>query len=234
MKRSSSIIGTCTKALLAIALFLLAYLLTVAAWSWSALDEALAAYPAAGMVAASPRQTELLLKIEDPTFYQHAGLSLADGQGVTTISSAIARDVFLTHAQLAGGNGMMQSFYRGVFNCCKKVDIGRDVMALVLNAKVSKQRQLELYVADVYMGTHQGGQVRGLQPAAHSYFGKRLAQLSESEFAGLVGMIKAPNQFHPIKHRPAFDERARRVAAIMAGTCRPTGWFDTAFDQCRV
>lgn len=233
MKRSSSMAGV-RKALLAFALFLLAYLLTAAAWSWSALDEALVAFPAAGIVATSPRQTELLLKIEDPTFYQHAGLSLADGQGVTTISSAIARDVFLTHAQLAGGKGMMQSLYRAVFNCCKKVDIGRDVMALVLDANVSKQRQLELYVADVYMGTHQGDQVRGLHHAAQSYFGKPLAHLSESEFAGLVGMIKAPNQFHPIKHRPAFDERARRVAAIMAGTCRPTGWFDTSFDQCRV
>jgi len=234
MKRSSSIIGTRAKALLAIPLFLLSYLLIAAAWSWSALDEALAAYPAAGAVALSPRQAQLLLKIEDPTFYEHAGLSLADGQGVTTISSAIARDVLLTHGQLSGVKGVMQSFYRGVFNCCKKMDIGRDAMALVLNANVPKQRQLELYVAQVYMGTHQGVQVRGLPNAALEYLSRPLAQLSDHELAGLIGMIKAPNQFHPIKHHLAFAERARRVQAVLAGTCRPAGWFDTSYLQCRV
>jgi membrane carboxypeptidase/penicillin-binding protein len=219
-------------ALLAIPLFLLAYLCVVAAWSWTALDASLDAYPIASGAALSARQSEMLLKIEDPAFFTHHGLSLADGQGVTTISSAIARDVFLMHGQLPGIQGAMQSFYRGVFNCCKKVDIGRDVMALVLDANVSKERQLALYVNEVYMGTHQGRQVHGLAHAAMAYFGKPLAQLTEREFAGMVGMIKAPNQFHPQKNRRSFDERARRVEAVLAGTCRATGLFDTAFDHC--
>lgn len=220
------------KALLAIPLFLLAYLCVVAAWSWTALDASLAAYPAGGRAVLSPRQSAMLLKIEDPTFFTHHGLSLADGQGVTTISSAIARDVFLMHGQLPGLQGAMQLFYRGVFNCCKKVDIGRDVMALVLDANLSKERQLALYMNAVYMGTHQGRQVHGLPSAALDYFGKPLAQLTEREFAGLVGMIKAPNHYHPQKNRPSFDERARRVEAVLAGTCRPTGLFDTAYDHC--
>lgn len=221
------------KALLIIFSLLLAYLVVVALWSWAAVDEIMAsnpAKPAAPSLSAS--QTAILLKIEDPTFLTHSGLSLADGQGFTTISSSVARDIFLFGADLDGVKGGFQRFYRGVFACCKKVDIGRDMMALVLNAKVSKQEQLSRYVSNVYMGTHQGGQIRGLAQASNSYFGKALDTLTDSEFAGLVAMIKAPNQFHPMTSRAAYDLRAARVMAIISGQCKPNGWFDTAYQHC--
>ena len=51
------------------------------------------------------------------------------------------------------------------------------MMALVLNAHLSKERQLAAYVTRVYMGTNDGTQVRGLQQAATSYLGKPLDQL---------------------------------------------------------
>ena len=120
----------------------------------------------------SPRQLAILLQIEDPTFFSHHGLSLADGQGVATLSSAVARDLFLYDAQLDGVNGQLQRFYRGVFECCKKVDLGRDTMALVLDASASKERQLAIYAATVYMGRHAGRQVRGLDEAARAYLCK--------------------------------------------------------------
>ncbi len=183
--------------------------------------------------ALTPRQQTILLQIEDPTFFEHKGLSLADGQGITTISSSIARDVFLAGSDVQGIKGGFQSFYRAVFACCKKVDIGRDVMALVLNANVSKQRQLALYASDIYMGSAAGVQVKGLEQASVAYFGKPLAQASDKEFTGLVAMIKAPNQFHPLKNPDAFLMREERVAAIVAGACKPDGWFDTTYDNCK-
>lgn len=36
--------------------------------------------------------------------------------------------------------------------------------------------------------------------AARAYLGKPLAALDEDEMAGLVGMIKAPNAFHPVRN----------------------------------
>ncbi|HEY0063116.1 MAG TPA: transglycosylase domain-containing protein [Telluria sp.] len=223
--------ATVVRTLLGVVVVLLSYLGIVALWSWNAADAALAAFPAATQPL-SARQTAILLKIEDPIFFEHPGLSLADGQGVTTITSAIARDVFLMHGKLGGISGTMQGFYRAVFDCCKQVDIGRDVMALVLDAKVDKQRQLNMYVASVYMGTHQGRQLRGLEAAAGAYLGKPLAQTGEHEFAGLVAMIKAPQQYHPLRQRPAFEARLRRVEAVLAGSCAPRNMFDTEFKHC--
>ena len=220
------------QALLAIAALLLVYLAIAATWAAASVDTLLARHPATQAALLSPRQLAILLQIEDPTFFSHHGLSLADGQGVATLSSAVARDLFLYDAQLDGVNGQLQRFYRGVFECCKKVDLGRDTMALVLDASASKERQLAIYAATVYMGRHAGRQVKGLYEAAEAYLGKPLAAASDDEMAGLVAMIKAPNEFHPLRNPEAYQRRLARVRAVLAERCRPDGWLDTAYAHC--
>lgn len=213
---------------------LLAYLGIAAIWAKASVDQLMAAYPAtASGSALSQRQQDILLKIEDPTFFKHRGLSLADGQGATTISSSITRAVFLERGDLQGARGRFQEVYRGVFACCKKIDLGRDAMALVLDAHVSKQRQLDLFVSHVYMGTSGAIQVMGLEQASLLYFGQPLRELDEPGFISLVGMVKAPNQFHPQNKQQAFELRRLRVANIISGACRPSGWFDTSYDDCK-
>lgn len=209
-----------------------AYLLVAASWAWLNADALLARVPLESRALLSERQTAILLRAEDPDFFTHRGLSIAPGQGLATISSALARDLFLYGEPLGGVAGAMQSLYRGVFDCCKRIDLGRDVMALVVNAKLSKERQLALYAGSVYMGTHDGAQVQGLPDAALRYAGKPLAQLNPQEFIGLVAMIKAPNQYHPSKAPAEHARRAVRIAALVAGQCQPDGWPDTSFGTC--
>jgi len=221
------------KALLAIATLLLLYLVIVAVWALASVDTVLARYPDMGRAPLTPLQTGVLLLIEDPVFFAHRGVSLADGQGVATISSAVARDLFLYGAPLGGVRGVLQGFYRGMFDCCRKVDLGRDIMALVLDAHVSKQRQLAIYTATVYMGRHEGRQVRGLDAAARAYFGKPLTALDVDELVGLVGMIKAPNEFHPQRNPEAYQLRLKRVRAVLDGRCNPDGWLDTDYAHCK-
>ncbi len=221
------------KGLLALLAALALYLAIAAGWAAAAFDELLVRWPQETTPAAlSPRQAAILLRIEDPTFYSHPGLSLADGQGVATISSALAREFFLEGPQLDGTKGLLQRFYRRVFDCCKRVDFGRDITALVLDARLPKERQLAMYVQSVYMGRHEGRQVRGLAQAAQAYFGKPLARLDDAESAGLVAMIKAPNAYHPEREPTAYALRLARVQAVLDGTCRPAGWFDTDYAHC--
>lgn len=214
-----------------LALLLLAYLAVAGAWAWSAFDDARRLAPMEA-VELSNRQAAVLLRVEDPDFYGHHGLSLGQGQGVATISSALARELFLGKDQLDGVPGMMQTFYRGVFACCKRIDLGRDMMALVLDARMSKREQLQRYTATVYMGTHEGQQVTGLAQAARSYLGKPLAATTDEEFIRLAAMIKAPNHYHPSRNPAALAERAGRIQALLLGGCAPNGWFDTDFEGC--
>lgn len=221
------------KGLLALCAALVLYLAIAAGWAAASFDELLARWPHdAAPAALSPRQADILLRIEDPTFHAHRGLSLAQGQGVATISSALAREFFLEGARLDGVKGLMQAFYRRVFDCCKRIDLGRDITALVLDARLSKERQLAMFVQSVYMGRHDGRQVRGLAQAAKVYFGKPLARLGEAESAGLVAMIKAPNAYHPVREPAAHALRLARVRAVLDGSCRPAGWFDTDYAHC--
>ena len=220
------------KLLLIVPALILAYLAIAALWAWSSVDAVLASLPVPQSAPLSERQTAILLRVEDPTFFAHHGLSIGSGQGLATISSAVARDVFLQHGQLDGVRSALQSVYQHVFACCKRIDMGRDMMALVLDARLSKREQLARYTAGVYMGTHAGRQVRGLPQAAQAYLGKPLDAATEHEFVTLVAMIKAPNQFHPVRNPTALAERSRRIHALMSGACKPDGWFDTAFDSC--
>jgi len=221
------------KGLLALLAALALYLAIAAGWAAASFDELLALWPQdTAHAALSPRQADILLRIEDPTFRTHHGLSLAEGQGVATISSALAREFFLEGPRLDGVQGSLQGFYRRVFDCCKRIDFGRDTMALVLDARLPKERQLAMYVQSVYMGRHDGQQVRGLGQAAQAYFNKPLAQLSNAEIAGLVAMIKAPNAYHPVREPAAYALRLARVQAVLDGRCRPTGWFDTDYAHC--
>ncbi len=221
------------KGLLALLAAMALYLAIAAGWAAASIDDLLARWPHDRAPAAlSPRQVDILLRIEDPTFHTHHGLRLAEGQGVATISSALAREFFLEGPRLEGIKGLLQSFYRRVFDCCKRIDFGRDTMALVLDARLPKERQLAMYVQSVYMGRHDGQQVRGLAQAAQAYFGKPLAQLSDAESAGLVAMIKAPNAYHPVREPAAHALRLARVQAVLDGSCRPAGWFDTDYAHC--
>ncbi|KFC73590.1 transglycosylase domain-containing protein [Massilia sp. LC238] len=215
-----------------LALLLLAYLAVAAVWAWSAFDDARRLVPLTHEVELSNRQAAVLLRVEDPDFYGHHGLSLGQGQGMATISSALARELFLGKDRLDGVPGMMQTFYRGVFDCCKRIDLGRDMMALVLDARMSKREQLQRYSATVYMGTHEGQQLKGLAQAARSYLGKPLEATTDEEFIRLVAMIKAPNHYHPSRNAAALDERAGRIQALLLGSCAPDGWFDTDYEGC--
>lgn len=224
---------TLRRASLLLPAVLLAYLAVVAAWSAASVDTLIHDNPVpADAARLSASQSAILLRIEDPTFFTHPGLSVGRGQGFATITSAVARDLFLSEGRLGGVRGALQSFYRGVFACCKKIDLGRDVMALVLNAHLSKQAQLSAYVARVYMGTDQGRQLRGLEQASRSYLAKPLGALTDQEFAALVAMIKAPNTFHPRRNRAAYDVRVAGVRSLIAGKCQASGWFDTALGHC--
>lgn len=219
--------------LIGIFAFLFLYLGII--WVWASFSSAVLIREAlltSRDVALLPKQQSVLLKIEDPVFFEHYGLNLSNGQGLTTITSALAREVFLYGHRLDGVSGVMQSFYRAVFDCCKKVDIGRDVMALVLNKRVTKQEQLNLLLSTAYLGRKDGKGVIGFDRAAIAYYGKSLGELSLQEFSGLMAMIAAPTYYHPINNPEIHALRTARIIKIANGQCEPDGLLDLTYDHC--
>lgn len=213
--------------------FVVLYLGIVWLWANSAAPDLLSRVPSSSSQAGlKPHHLDALIKIEDPTFYTHGGLDISNGQGLTTITSAVARTVFLGEHQLDGLKGTMQSFYRGVFNCCKRIDFGRDIMALVLNSHTVKQEQLSLFLSSTYLGSSNGKGVIGIKTAAATYYDKELSQLTDNEFYGLVAMVIAPNDYHPEKNPQLHAQRVKRIKAVVNGQCEPDGWLDLTYEHC--
>jgi penicillin-binding protein 1B len=88
--------------------------------------------------------------------------------------------------------------------------VKESVAALVLEAKYRKKDILESYLNEIYLGQVGSVSIYGVGEAAHRYFGKRTDELTLAETALLVGMIKGPNTYSPLKN-PALAKQRRDV-----------------------
>jgi penicillin-binding protein 1B len=68
------------------------------------------------------------------------------------------------------------------------------IVALVIEAQLSKDEILEVYLNDVYLGHHDGRAIRGVDEAAVVYFGKKPEDLTIAEAALIAGIVRAPNR----------------------------------------
>jgi penicillin-binding protein 1A len=139
---------------------------------------------------------EAILAAEDERFYQHGGVdyisvlraaltNVASGtqQGAGTITMQVARNFFLTREK----------------TLTRKL---REVLlAYKIEANLSKDEILELYVNQIFLGQR----AYGFAAASQIYFGKPLAQIDVAEAAMLAGLPKAPSAYNPV----ANPKRAR-------------------------
>ena len=215
---------------------LLVYLGAAGAWAYLVT-------PRVVMLASSPRLLNLqsladgtmdvLLPVEDPSFREHHGIDpFARGQGFVTITRALVHTLYLERYDLPGVAGGFQRVFRFVDRVAGPVDLGPDVMAIVVNRRLGKTRQLQLFVQHVYMGEHRGRQIYGLPDAARAYFGKEPRQLARREVVTLVAMMIGPNRFHPVRQPVALAERVRRIEQLLRGACKPRGVRDVYYDDC--
>jgi monofunctional biosynthetic peptidoglycan transglycosylase len=212
------------------------YLAVAGVWAY-------AVTPAVVMRASAPRLLDLhslpegtiaiLLRVEDPSFRKHHGIDpFAKGQGLVTLTRALVQRVYLDRVDLTGVAGGLQQMYRFVARVAGPVDLGPDVMALVVDSRLGKTRQLQLFLQHVYMGRQGNRQVYGFPDAARAYFGKDPHRLSRREVMTLVAMMIGPNRFHPVRRPDALAERVRRIERLLRGTCKPRGVRDVYYPNC--
>jgi len=165
-----------------------------------------------------PHVADAFIAAEDVRFRRHAGVDpigilraaftnvRAGGiaQGGSTIPQQIVKQRYLTN----------QRTWR------RKIVEG--VLAVVLDARLSKDEILELYLNDVYLGHHAGSPILGIDEAARLYFDKTPRALRLDEAALLAAMIRAPNRDTPEKHPDLAKARRDAILAVM----RERGWID--------
>lgn len=161
-------------------------------------------------IAKMPRLLQqAVLAVEDARFYEHSGvdpkgmaraaLAMLTGgmrQGASTITQQVARTFFLERE----------------FTAERKA---REIMiALELEKKLSKERILELYLNEIYLGQR----AYGFAAASQTYFGKPLDQLTIAETAMLAGLPQNPNYANPVSNLARATQRQRVVLERMRVT----------------
>lgn len=155
-------------------------------------------------------QIQALLAVQDPGFYRHHGIDLhTPGAGLTTLTQGLAKKLYF------------HPFKPGI----RKLQLML-LARWVLDPLVSKEEQQELFVNLIYLGKSDGRPVIGLGEAARVYYGRTMAELTETQYLSLVAMIIAPGNFHVKDHPEANAERTRRIAQVVNGTYQPRGLMD--------
>ncbi|MBR2568215.1 MAG: transglycosylase domain-containing protein [Paenibacillus sp.] len=166
--------------------------------------------------------SDSLLAIEDHRFYLHPGfdpiglgrsvwVDLREGhkaQGGSTLTMQLARNLFLTQEKL---------FSRKL----KEIAIAAN-----MEWRYSKQDILNMYLNRVYFGHGK----YGVEAAAQFYFHKTTALYGEqptinlAESAMLMGLLKAPERYSPIKH----PEKAKARQEVVLHRMHQLGWISQA------
>ena len=159
-----------------------------------------------------PLLVKTLLAIEDQKFFSHPGVS----------PLAIVR-AFLANiragATVQGGSTITQQLVKNLFLSNERT-ISRKfreaTMAVLLDFKYSKQEILTTYVNEVFLGQDGSRAIHGFALAGQYFFHRTLADLSPAQIATLVGLVKGPSLYDPLRHPEKSLERRQVVLAKMA------------------
>jgi len=162
------------------------------------------------------------LAAEDKNFYEHGGIDFTGmaraalvyaqnygsnrrPQGASTITQQVAKNFLLTNEV---------SFAR---------KIKEALLAMRIERTYSKDKILELYLNEIYLGLG----AYGIGAAALVYFDKSVNELTVAEAAYLAALPKAPAQLHPVRNHARAVERRNYVIDRLA----ENGWINQADAQ---
>lgn len=162
-------------------------------------------------ISAVPRRViQAFLSAEDKTFYEHGGL---DPMGLLR---AVLTNVenFGSDRRPVGASTITQQVAKN-FLLTNEVSLARKIKEAVLAIRIeqafSKDRILELYLNEIFLGNRS----YGIAAAAVNYFNKSLDELTIAEVAYLAALPKAPNNYHPERNRDAAVARRNWVISRM-------------------
>ncbi len=149
-----------------------------------------------------------VLAAEDHRFFEHGGVELR----------AIARAAWsnLRAGRVTqGGSSITQQLVKMRLLTPRRTlwrKLREAWLAELVEWRYSKERILEAYLNEVYLGQRGAVAIRGVGAGARAYFGKEVHQLDLVESALLAGLVRAPNSYSPTTD-PA-RARARRNVVL--------------------
>ncbi len=163
-------------------------------------------------IAAIPKRViNAFLSAEDKNFYSHHGVD-----PLSMVRAALT-DVgrWRSKRRPVGASTITQQVAKNML-LSNELSVARKVKEILLATRIDeampKDRILELYLNEIYLGSGAYGVVA----AALTYFNKSLDELTLGEAAFLAGLPKAPNNYNPVRLSQAAKARRDWVLDRMA------------------
>ncbi|GAB4289548.1 MAG: PBP1A family penicillin-binding protein [Roseovarius sp.] len=151
---------------------------------------------------------QAFISAEDKNFYHHAGY---DARG---IAAALVEAVRTRGRNVRGASTITQQVMKN-FLLSGDRRIERKIKEIILATRIeetlSKEKILELYLNEIFLGQNS----YGVTAAAQTYFNKTLDELAPHEAAFLASMPKAPSDFHPVRNKERLRQRRNFVLKEM-------------------
>jgi len=149
----------------------------------------------------SPNLVQALIATEDVRFYDHSGvdfrrftsavLFLGTRGGASTITQQLAKNLF------------PRKKFNNVFNKAT-TKLKEWITAIRIEERYTKEEIMTMYFNTVEFGANSFG----ISSAAKTFFAKSAKDLNPQEAAMLVGMLKAPTKYSPVRNPAnAFNRR---------------------------
>jgi len=135
------------------------------------------------------------LSAEDKNFFSHPGV---DAKGVIRATVNNVKNI-VTSKRLEGASTITQQVAKN-FLLTNEVSINRKIKEAILAFRIeralNKERILELYLNQIYLGSG----AYGIAAASLEYFDKSIKELDYSEAAMLAALPKAPSKYNPYQN----------------------------------
>jgi penicillin-binding protein 1A len=150
------------------------------------------------------------LSAEDQNFYHHAGVDVA---GIIRAALTNLKNVGSDRRPI-GASTITQQVAKNML-LSNELSIARKIREIILAGRLeqslSKDRVLEIYLNEIFLGSRS----YGVSQAALNYFNKSLDELTIAEAAYLAALPKAPNNYHPVQDHDAALARRNWVIGRM-------------------
>ena len=169
----------------------------------------------------SPKLLNALIVTEDKDFYKHSGISLSglmragilsilfqmNRGGGSTITQQLAKILFQTRTS---------DQYKGLLSDIPLIKVliyktKEWITAIKLERLYSKQELLAMYLNTACFSSNS----YGIETAANNFFDCSQADLTYDQAAVLIGLLKGPSFFNPIRHPERAQNRRNHILALL-------------------
>jgi len=152
----------------------------------------------------------MLLLIEDQSFFQHWGI---DFKEIVRVSYGY----LFEDKDIRGASTITQQLIKNTLLSRDKTlsrKINEALMAMLMELNYDKNYILERYMNTVYLAQQGSLEIKGFASASQFYFEKRVDDLDLREIATLVALLKGPSYYNPVKYPDRLNKRVDMILSM--------------------